>query len=224
MKRDDTLLIVDAISAAGAMDLPMDDWGIDVLLSGSQKALMLPPGLAFGAASAKAWKARERSDLPKFYFDWKKERDSQVKNQTAFTPPVSLVAGLAEVLRYLKTEGKEKIFGRHEQLARAARAAMVAMGLKLYADRPVVSITTVVSPVDSDKLVKLLRDKYQVTLVGGQDAAKGKIFRIAHLGYFDDYDIIIAVSAIERALAEMGYPVEFGKGLGAAQAVFAGKA
>lgn len=223
-RRDDVLCAVDAISALGAMDLPMDAWGIDLLVAGSQKALMLPPGLAFGAASAKAWKLAERSDLPRFYFDWRKQRDMERKNQTSFTPAVSLVRGLAEVLAWMRSEGKEAIFAHHERLARAARAGVIGMGLKLYAERPVVSITTVVSPVDSDRLVKLLRDRYQVTLVGGQDAAKGKIFRIAHLGWFDDYDIVIALSALERALAEMGHPIEFGRGVGAAQAVLAGKA
>ncbi|HET7753031.1 MAG TPA: alanine--glyoxylate aminotransferase family protein [Anaeromyxobacteraceae bacterium] len=222
-KRDGVITVVDAISALGALDLPMDAWGIDVLLSGSQKALMLPPGLAFAAASEKAWKLAETADLPRFYFNWKKEREMQAKNQTNFTPAVSLVVGLAEVLRSLKDEGLEKIFRRHERMSKASRAAMTALGLRLFTTSPSYALTTVLAPdgVDTDKLVKILRDRYGVTLVGGQDQAKGKIFRIAHLGYYDEFDICTAVVAIERGLADMGVKIEFGKGVGAAMKAFA---
>jgi aspartate aminotransferase-like enzyme len=221
--RENTITVVDAISALGAFNLPMDEWGMDVLLSGSQKALMLPPGLAFAAASEKAWKMAESSDLPRFYFNWKKEREMQVKNQTNYTPAVSLLVGLAEVLSWLKEEGLDKIFLRHERMAKAARAAMQALGMKLYTDSPSMALTTVWAPegVDTDKLVKVLRDRYGVTLVGGQDQAKGKIFRIAHLGYYDEFDICTAVVAIERALADLGVKIEFGKGVGAAMRSFA---
>ncbi len=215
-------LLVDAVSALGAIPLPMDAWGIDVLLAGSQKALMLPPGLAFLAASPKAWRRIEQSDLPRFYFDCRTEAEMQRKNQTAWTPAISLVLGLAEVLRWLKAETLPKIYARHERLAQASRAAMTALGLELFAKAPVASLTTVKSPVDSEQLVKVLRDKYGVTLVGGQDQAKGKIFRVAHLGYFDDFDIVVAVSAIERALADLGYQRKpFGTGVGAAMDVMA---
>jgi aspartate aminotransferase-like enzyme len=219
--RGEALCIVDAVSALGAMPLPMDEWGIDVLVTGSQKALMLPPGLAFGAASEKAWKRNESATLPRFYFDWKREREMQRKNQTAWTPSISLLMGLAEVIRWLRELTLPAVYERHERLARASRAAMTAIGCKLYAERPVVSLTTVWAPegIDSDKLVKTLKTKYGVTLVGGQDAAKGKIFRIAHLGYFDDLDIVVAVAAIERALADLGYKAKpFGTGVGAAMA------
>ncbi|MHB8420781.1 MAG: pyridoxal-phosphate-dependent aminotransferase family protein [Myxococcales bacterium] len=219
--RTDALCIVDAVSALGAMPLPMDEWGIDVLVTGSQKALMLPPGLAFAAASEKAWKQNESATLPRFYFDWKREREMQRKNQTAWTPAISLLLGLAEVIRWLRELTLPAVYARHERLAAASRAAMVAIGCKLFAERPVVSLTTVCSPegIDSDKLVKTLKSKYGVTLVGGQDAAKGKIFRIAHLGYFDDLDIVVAVAAIERALADLGYKAKpFGTGVGAAMA------
>jgi aspartate aminotransferase-like enzyme len=223
--RENTIAVVDAISALGAIDLPMDGWGMDVLLSGSQKALMLPPGLAFAAASDKAWKMAESADLPRFYFNWKKEREMQAKNQTNFTPAVSLVVGLAEVLRWLKEQGLEAIFERHRRMSRAAREAMTALGMKLYTDAPSMALTTVVAPdgIDTDKLVKLLRDRHGVTLVGGQDQAKGKIFRIAHLGYFDESDIVLAVAAIERGLVEMGAKLELGKGVAAAQRAFAAK-
>jgi aspartate aminotransferase-like enzyme len=220
----DTLCVVDAVSALGAIPLPMDEWGIDVLLSGSQKALMLPPGLAWVAASEKAWKRAAKANLPRFYFDWQQEREMQRKNQTAWTPAISLVLGLAEVLRWLREETLPRIYARHERLARSSRAAMQALGLELFADRPVASITTVKSPagVDSEKLVKLLIEKYGVTLVGGQDAVKGKIFRIAHLGYFDDFDIVVAVAAIERGLADLGYRAKpLGTGVGAAMKTMA---
>ena len=223
-RRRDTVCVVDAISALGAMPLPMDEWGIDVLLSGSQKALMLPPGLAWVAASEKAWKRAERATLPRFYFDWRQERETQRKNQTAWTPAISLIMGLAEVLRWLRQETLPRIYARHERLARSSRAAMQALGLELFAERPVVSITTVKSPagVDSEKLVKHLIEKYGVTLVGGQDAVKGKIFRIAHLGYFDDFDIVVAVAAIERGLADLGYRAKpLGTGVGAAMQTMA---
>jgi aspartate aminotransferase-like enzyme len=221
--REGTITVVDAISALGALNLPMDDWGIDVLLSGSQKALMLPPGLAFAAASDKAWKLAETADLPRFYFNWKKEREMQAKNQTNFTPAISLLVGLAEVFTMLREEGLEKMFRRHERMSIAARAAMTAHGFRLYTDSPSFALTTVLAPegVDTDKLVKVLRDRYGVTLVGGQDQAKGKIFRIAHLGYYDEFDICTAVVAIERGLADLGVKLEFGKGVGAAMKAFA---
>jgi len=221
--REGTITVVDAISALGALNLPMDDWGIDVLLSGSQKALMLPPGLAFAAASDKAWKLAETADLPRFYFNWKKEREMQAKNQTNFTPAVSLLVGLAEVFTMLKEEGLEKMFRRHERMSKATRAAAQAHGLKLFTDSPSFALTTVIAPdgVDTDKLVKILRDKYGVTIVGGQDQAKGKIFRVAHLGFFDEFDICTAIVAVERGLADLGAKVEFGKGVGAAMKSFA---
>ena len=225
--KTEALSIVDAVSALGAMPLPMDEWGIDVLLTGSQKALMLPPGLAFGAASERAWKRNETAGLPRFYFDWRRERDMQRKNQTAWTPAISLVMGLAEVLRWLRELTLPEVYARHERLAKASRAAMEAIGCELYAKRPVVSLTTVRSPggIDSDKLVKTLKTKYGVTLVGGQDAVKGKIFRIAHLGYFDDMDIVVAVAAIERALADHGWHQKpLGTGVGAALASMAAQA
>ncbi len=225
-KDRDTLLVVDGITAVGVMDLPMDKIGIDVLISGSQKAFMLPPGLAFIAFSDKAWGFAERSDIPKYYFDLKKENKNQVagKDTTAYTPAVSLICGLAEVLRMVKEEGLENLFKRHDVLARATRAAVKALGLKLLApDSPAHSVTGAFVPdgVDGGKLVKFLRDDMGVTLAGGQDHLKGKIIRIAHLGYYDTFDIIIAISAIEMALKKLGHPVEMGKGVAAAQDILA---
>lgn len=220
----ETLLVVDGITAVGVSDISMDKNGIDVLISGSQKALMLPPGLSFIALSDKAWSFAEKSDLPKYYFDLKKENKNQKagKDTTAYTPAVSLINGLAEVLKMVKEEGLENLFKRHSTLARATRAAVEAMGLKLLApDSPADSATGAYVPdgVDGGKLVKFLRDDMGVTMAGGQDHLKGKIIRIAHLGYYDTFDVIIAISAIEMALNKLGYNVEPGKGVAAAQKI-----
>jgi aspartate aminotransferase-like enzyme len=217
--------VVDAISALGAMTLPMDGWGIDVLVSACHKALGLPPGLAFLAAGEKAWKLNESADLPRFYFDARRERDNQKKNQTAWTPAISLVEGLDESLKMFREEGLTAVFARHERMARAARAGMQALGLTLYSKSPSAAMTTVLAPdgVDSEKLVKHLFANYGIKLVGGQDAAKGKIFRIAHLGYFDDFDMLVVIGAVERGLHDLGAKIELGAGLAAAQRSFAGQ-
>ena len=219
---ENTLLIVDGITAVGVYDMPMDKWGIDVLITGSQKALMLPPGLAFVGVSDKAWKFNETAKCPRFYFDLKRERKNLKDNTTAYTPAVSLIIGLREVLRMMKEEGLENIFARHNRLARATRAAMQAIGLKLLApESPADSCTGVYAPegVDGGKLFKTLKDTLGVTMAGGQDALKGKIIRIAHLGYIDTFDTIVAVSSIEMALKKFGYNVPMGKGVAAAQEI-----
>jgi aspartate aminotransferase-like enzyme len=217
------ILVVDAISALGAFDLPFDAWGIDVMVSACHKALGLPPGVAFLAANEKAWKLNETADLPRFYFDLKRERDNQRKNQTAWTPAIALVEGLDESLQMFREEGLEATFARHERLARGARAGMQALGLQLYSKAPSAAMTTVLAPdgIDSEKLVKHLFKQYGIKLVGGQDAAKGKIFRIAHLGYFDDFDVLIVVGAIERGLSDLGARIQLGSGLSAAQKAMA---
>ncbi|VAX19512.1 Serine--glyoxylate aminotransferase [hydrothermal vent metagenome] len=217
-----TLLIVDGITSVGVVDMPMDEWGIDVLLTGSQKAMMLPPGLAFIALSDKAWKKSETCRLPHFYFDLAKERDSLKKDTTAYTPAVSLIVGLRKVLEILFEEGLQNTYKRHEYLARATRAGCAALGLKpLAPDSPANSATGVYLPegIDGAKLVKELRENYGVTFAGGQDHLKGKIIRIAHLGYFDSFDTIIALSAMEMALAKHGHDVTPGKGVGAAETI-----
>ena len=218
----ETLIIVDGITAVGVFDVPMDSWGIDVLVSGSQKAFMLPPGLAFISLSKKAWKFRESSKCPRFYFDLAKERKNLGKDTTAYTPAVSLITGLKESLRLIKEEGLEKVFARHDRLARAARAASLALGLKLLApESPSNAATGIYVPdgVDGEKLVKFIRDEMGVTLAGGQDHMKGRILRIAHLGYVDTFDLIIAVSAVEMALKKFGHKVELGRGVGAAEEI-----
>jgi len=216
-----TILVVDAISALGGYPLPMDEWGLDVLVAGSQKALMLPPGLAFVALSPKAWEFCKTSTLPKYYFDFSKQKKSQEKNQTAFTSAVSLTLGLKEVLGRIRLEGLEKIFARNRKLARATRAAMAAMGLKLYArDYPSEVLTAVQAPagVDGQKVVAALRQK-GIWIAGGQAQAKGKIFRIAHMGYIDELDLLGTIGSLEAVLNDLGYRVELGVGVRAAQEI-----
>ncbi|MFH2011915.1 MAG: alanine--glyoxylate aminotransferase family protein [Pseudomonadota bacterium] len=217
--RDNTIIVVDAISALGAIDIPTDSWGLDVVVAGSQKALMLPPGLSFASVSDKAWKFVEKSDLPKFYFNFKKELTSLSKNQNAYTPAVSLFIGLREALKQIKVEGLENIFARHEKLAQATRAAVTALGLQLFAPTsPSNAVTAILAPsnINGSDVVKVMREKYGITIAGGQGHAKGKIFRIAHLGYMGQFDVITAISALEMTLHELGYNVELGKGVRAA--------
>jgi aspartate aminotransferase-like enzyme len=220
--RDDILLVVDAITGLGVFNLPMDEWGIDAMITGSQKALELPPGLALVGLSEKAWNFADKSTCPHFYFDFKKERKNLANQTSAYTPAVSLVIGLNAVLKDIQEEGLENVFKRHNRLARATRAGTAAMGLKPVApDSPADSATGVFVPegIDGGKLVKSLRDDFGVTLAGGQDGWKGKVVRIAHLGYVDTFDVIIAMSALELALKKFGADVEFGKGVAAAQEI-----
>jgi len=220
-KQKDCLLVVDAISALGALDLPMDDWGIDLLLAASQKALGLPPGLAFAALSDKAWAFVEKSTLPKFYFNFLRNRKKVQSNETSFTPPIQLVMGLEEVLRQLKEEGLSSVFARHARLAQATRAGLQGMGLRLFAQSPANSLTAVYSPegIDGQKVFKTLQEKYNVTIAGGQDQAKGKIFRISHLGFYDDLDMVTVLTAVEWTLADLGYKFQMGSGVTAAMKV-----
>jgi len=220
--RDDILLLVDGITGVGVFDLPMDKWGIDALITGSQKALGLPPGLALVGLSEKAWKFNENSSCPRFYFDFKKERKNLADDTSAYTPAVSLVIGLRRILLDIKEEGLESIYHRQDRLARAARAAVRALGLQLVApDSPADSATGIFLPeeIDGGKLFKFIRDDMGVTLAGGQDQWKGKVIRIAHLGYIDSFDIIIAISALEMALKKMGHDVTQGIGVAAAQEI-----
>jgi aspartate aminotransferase-like enzyme len=221
-KYENTVVVVDAITGIGVFDLPMDQWGLDVVVSGSQKALMLPPGLSFVALSDKAWKLAERSNLPKFYFDFKKELKSAQKNQNSFTPAISLFVGLRESLNLIQKEGLESIFRRHEKLATATRSAVKALGLDLYApDSPSNALTAVKVPdgIPGGKLKNLFFEKFGITVAGGQDQAKGKIIRIAHLGYYDRLDMVMVISALEMLLKEMGYAFQLGAGVKAAEEV-----
>lgn len=215
-----TLLVVDAISALVAHDLRMDEWGIDVLIGGSQKGLMLPPGLAFVGVSEKAWKFAETSKSPKFYFNFTAERKKLKDNQTNFTSPVSLIIGLNECLRLLQAESLENAFKRHERLAHATREAVKTLGLDLFTkESPSNSVTAINAPagLDGQEIYKNLRVKYGITAAGGQGQAKGKTFRIAHLGYAGTFDTITAIAGVEMVLKGMGYPLNLGTGVAVAQ-------
>jgi aspartate aminotransferase-like enzyme len=224
-KFEETVLVVDAITGIGVFDLPMDRWGLDVVVSGSQKAMMLPPGLSFVALNDKAWTFVERSTLPRFYFDFKKELKNALKNQSSYTPAISLFVGLQESLRLIRQEGLEAVFRRHEKLAAATRAAVKALGLELYApDSPSNALTAVKVPagIDGIKLQNLFFEKFGITVAEGQDRAKGKIIRIAHLGYYDRLDMVMVISALEMLLKEMGHAFELGKGVKAAEEILMG--
>ncbi|HWP34021.1 MAG TPA: alanine--glyoxylate aminotransferase family protein [Thermodesulfobacteriota bacterium] len=219
--REQTVLVVDAISALGVFELPADAWGLDVVVAGSQKGLMLPPGLAFVSVSPKAWAFVERARLPRFYFDYRKEKKAIVANQTAWTPAVSLIVGLADALAQMRAEGLEAIFARHALFARATREAMVALGLELYAEVPSEAVTVVKGPagLETGRLVKHLRNAYGVTIIGGQGQAVGKVFRIATLGWADPFDVLDVVAAVEMGLRDLGVPVELGRGVAVAQRI-----
>jgi aspartate aminotransferase-like enzyme len=222
VKKTDALFVVDAISALVAHDIRTDEWGIDVLIGGSQKGVMLPPGLAFVSVSDKAWKMADAAKTPKFYFNFKKERDNLAKNQTNFTSAVTLIIGLNSCIKMLQDEGLENVFKRHERLAKATRAAAAALNLPLYPkENPSLSLTAIEAPagVDGQAIYKDLRVKYGITGAGGQDKLKGKIFRIAHLGYADTFDVITAVAGIEMVLKGLGHPVKLGSGVAAAQEI-----
>jgi len=218
--RDETILVVDAITALGVFDLKTDEWGIDVMIAGSQKALMLPPGLAFVSVSDKAWRLADKAKNAAFYFNFKKERDSQQKNQTAYTAGVSLLVGLRAVFRILKAEGLGNVFARHARLAHATREGMKAAGLSLFPKQnPSDALTVVSAPdgVDGQAVYKNLREDYGITAAGGQDHLKGKIFRISHMGYIDTFDVIQALAATEMVLKGLGYPIKLGAGVGKAE-------
>ena len=221
----DTLLVVDGITAVGVFDIPMDRWGVDVLITGSQKALMLPPGLAFIALSERAWQRSKEAKLPRFYFDFARERSNLDNDTTAWTPAISLITGLRESLAMILEEGLPHVFARHARMAAATRAAATALGLKLLAEdapSPALTALHVPSNIDGGKLVAYLRDRMGVTFMGGQDQLKGKIVRIGHLGYTGAFDIVTAIAALEMALRHFGHDAPLGRGVGAAQELLMG--
>jgi aspartate aminotransferase-like enzyme len=221
------ILVVDAVSSLGVADLPMDAWGVDVAVSGSQKGLMLPPGLAFCTLSEKAWALTRTSKLPKYYFDLAGELRAIEKNDVRFTPAVSLVVGLRQALAMLEAEGLQNVFKRHDRLARATRAGVEALGLELFPKAtPSPAITAVVAPrgIDGEAVVRGYARSHNITIAGGQGEMKGQIFRLGHMGYVGDFDVIVALSALEQVLTELGHPVDLGASIGAAQKVLAEKA
>ena len=226
IKEKRALFAVDAISALAAHDLKADAWGVDLMVGGSQKGLMLPPGLAFLSVSEKAWEMADTSRAPRFYFNLKKEREALVKNQTNYTPAVSLITGLDAALEMMEREGLEAVFARHARLAEAMRSAVAAIGLSIFpAESPSNSVTAIVAPegIDGQEIYKRLRESYGVTAAGGQDKLRGRVFRVAHMGYAGPFDVITAVSAIEMTLKGLGHPVRLGSGVGAAEEVLLDK-
>lgn len=224
VKDTQAVLAVDAISGLGVIDLKTDDWAVDVVVSGSQKGLMLPPGLGFISISPKAWPLIAESKSPRYYFDLRMAKKAWESTDTAFTTSVSLVVALNAALKMLKEEGLENVFSRCRKMADALRAAVRALGLKLFADESCASdaITAACVPagIDGEKLVKTMRDSYGITIAGGQAELKGKTFRVATMGYLNEFDIILALSCLEKVLHQMGYKFELGAGVKAAQGVF----
>jgi aspartate aminotransferase-like enzyme len=219
VKGHGALIIVDAVTSLGATNVPMDEWGLDVVCSGSQKGFMIPPGLGFVAVSPKAWEAYATAKIPKFYMDLGKYRKDAAKDTTPFTPPVNLIFALQAALQMMKREGLENIFARHQRHMNASRAAAQAMGMKLYAPEGHGSpaITAVETP-DAEKIRSIMKKKYDIVLAGGQDHLKGQVFRIGHLGFVCDRDILSAIAALEGTLAEMGQSTK-GAGVAAAAQV-----
>jgi len=216
LKNYEAVLVVDAISGLAAIPIKTDEWGVDVVVAGSQKGLMIPPGLAFVSVSSKAWQMIEKSTLPKYYFDFKAYKKAMAKTDTPFTPAVNLMIALREALKIIKEEGLDVIFERHKKLASAVRSAVKAMELELFSlDAYSDGVTAVKVPqgIDGEKLVKTMRDKYGVGIAGGQDEMKGKIFRIATMGYITASDLIVCIATLETVLSEMGYKFQLGSGV-----------
>jgi aspartate aminotransferase-like enzyme len=217
----EALIIVDAVTSLGAVSVPVDAWGLDVVASGSQKGYMMPPGLGFVAVSPKAWKAYESATLPKFYLDLGKYRKNVAKDLTPFTPPINLFFALQAALKMMKAEGLENIFARHDRQKLATRAAMRALGLPLYgADdcaSPAITAVCGTESVDVEKIRSTMKKRFDIALAGGQDELKGKIFRVGHLGFVSDRDILTAVASIEASLRNLGYE-GFNPGAGVAAA------
>ena len=218
-----TCLVVDAITGLGVMEVATDRWHLDIVIGGSQKATMLPPGLAFVSVSEKAWAMIRDSKSPRYYFDFQKEQKSQTKGESAFTPAISLVIGLHAALNQIRSFGRDRLIANAALLAEASRAAVQALGLKLFArSSPSDALTTVCAPpgIDSGEIVKAFKDQFGTVLANGQGEMLGKIFRIAHLGYYDFYDAIATIACLEIILKERGVAIELGAGVRAAQEAF----
>ncbi len=221
-RRKNKILVVDAISGLGAMELRTDEWGIDVVVAGSQKGMMLPPGLAFLSISERAWNKVMDNQVKAYYWDFKKMRKSYEKNDTPFTPAVSLVVALRESLSLIKEEGIENVWKRYSLMAYATREACQELGLEIFSRSPAEAVTAVKVPsgIDGGNLFRLMKDKLGIQAAGGQAQLKGKILRIAHMGYMDYMDIFLVISGLETALSIMGYPLEKGKGISKVAEIF----
>ncbi len=223
VRKTDAILVVDAITGLGTMPLDIDGWCLDVVIGGSQKAFMIPPGLAFLSISPKAWKMAETASLPHYYFNFKKEKKSGDAGESSWTPSTALILALAEALRYVKQVGMPQLIENAQLLAKATRAAVEKIGLKLFAaSSPGSSVTAVMPPpgMDSGVIVKEFRNRFGAIIANGQGTMKGKIFRIAHLGYFDFADLFAVVAGLEIILNANGFPVQYGTGVAAVQEIY----
>ncbi|HXA68360.1 MAG TPA: alanine--glyoxylate aminotransferase family protein [Bryobacteraceae bacterium] len=224
IQKTNAIFVVDAITGLGTMPLDIDRWGLDVVIGGSQKAFMIPPGLAFLFVSTKAWAFAETSKLPRYYFDLKREKKSAAGGESSWTPNTSLLLALAEALKYVQSIGMNKLIENAQMLAKATRAAVTALGLELFVpNSPGSSVTSVKAPkgMDSGVIVKEFRSRFGSIISNGQGSMKGQIFRIAHLGYFDFPDLFGVIAELEIILAAQGIPVKFGTGVAAVQNVYA---
>ena len=222
VRKTDAVFVVDAITGLGTMSLDVDGWGLDVVIGGSQKAFMIPPGLAFMSVSAKAWKMTETATLPHFYFDLKKEKKNGDAGESSWTPAVSLVLAMAEALTFVKKLGMPNLIANAQMLARATRAAAAELGLEVFAKRPGSSVTGIKSPqgMNSGVIVKGFRERFGAVITNGQGSMKGQMFRLAHLGYFDISDMFCVIAGLELILRANGFQVELGKGVAAVQRVY----
>lgn len=219
----EALLAVDGISGLGAMECRTDAWNLDLVVTGSQKALMMPPGLAFICASAKAWKKIDATPVRNFYFDLRRYRKSLAESDTPFTPGNTLIKAQRASLKRIRAEGIENLWARHNRIASATRAAVEAMGLKVFAERPNSALTVIAVPtgIDGSATLKKLEKQYGYKLADGQDAMKGQIWRLSHMGYTDAFEVLGAVSALELVLLESGFKLEAGAGVSAFQKTYA---
>ena len=218
------ILVVDAITGLGTMPLDIDGWGLDVVIGGSQKAFMIPPGLAFLSISPKAWKLGESGNLPHYYFNLKKEKKSGDAGESSWTPATSLILALGEALKYVKSIGMANLVANAEMLAHATRTAAQRLGLELFSPGcPGSSVTAIKAPagMDSSVIVKEFRNRFGAIIANGQGSMKGQIFRIAHLGYFDFADLFSMIASLEIILNANGFPVTYGTGVAAAQEIYA---
>ncbi len=223
VKKTDAIFVVDAITGIGTMPLDIEGWGLDIVVGGSQKAFMIPPGLAFVAISPKAWALAETSTAPRFYFDLKKEKKNALNGESAWTPNIALLLALAEALKYIKSIGMDKLVKNAQILARATREAVTELGLELFSSAPSSSVTAVRPPegMDSGVIIKEFRKRFDAIITNGQGSMKGQIFRLAHLGYFDFHDLFAVIAELEIILNANGYPVRYGAGVAAVQNVYA---
>jgi aspartate aminotransferase-like enzyme len=223
VQQTEAIFVVDAITGIGTMPLDVDGWGLDVVIGGSQKAFMIPPGLAFLSISPKAWSLGNRANAPRFYFDLKREKKNAASGESAWTPNTALLLALAESLKFIKSIGMDKLIENAQLLASATRKAVTELGLELFSNSPGSSVTAVRPPagMDSGVIVKEFRNRFNAIITNGQGSMKGQIFRLAHLGYFDFHDLFAIIAELEIILAAQGHPVRFGTGVAAAQNVYA---